>query len=51
MHSVSMPSYLWSEENSFISAYFDCLLYMPGLDVGNTEINDVNSLLSELGHN
>ena len=51
MHSVSMPSYLWSDENSLISAYFDCLLYMPGLDVGNTEINDINSLLSELGYN
>ena len=52
MHSVSVPSYLWSNETSFISAYFGCQLLMPDteLDVGNTEINDVNSLLSGLGH-
>lgn len=50
--SVSVPSYLWPSETWFISAYFGCLLLMPdtGLNVGNTEINDVNSLLSGLGH-
>lgn len=53
MHSISIPPYLWSDENLFISAYFDCLPYRPGTrpDVGKIEINDINSLFSQLGHN
>lgn len=34
------------------SAYFECLLYVPGTGLGvrNTETNDINTMLLELGH-